>query len=511
VWSFVEMTEQTPKRRRTNKHTSSPSASSSSSLPSPATTKRPRTTRRYLATDAQYAIKVHAACKLEAEMGRLKFGVGKPLQRASYYTGIKPRTISQMVQNPSHYEQQIEIEVRERIPESGSDAMFYLIRKTIRKMKEKKVNVSVRNLNAKLRSKTNSGWRWNHVTLYRTLYRMGFYLKKKRTYDEEVKTRPAIKTQRLEYLVQVRAYRAEGRFLYFQDESWLNTNMTKQSDWHEHDEPDTSNVKPGKGARIILCGIGSPTEGWVGGRDGFLMFDGGKRVNRDYHGEMNWEKFSRWMKEQILPRIPSNGVIVVDRARYHLVRTAATSPPTGQKKEDLIDWLQARQIQIRDAAGRIWTNRAEMLQRAPRGLSIQFLQDLVRNNLPAPRYQLNDLIREENEKRIPAGDIKLLILPIHHPELNPIERMWGRLKKHVSENNTEPGSALRIKDLFWQEFDRITPAHWSGCMKKCLKWEKYYFKLADEEPEEDTTSPPTQIGEESSSSSEYDSDDETEI
>ena len=106
------MTKQTPKRRRTNQHTSSPSASSSSPLPSPDAPKRPRATRRYLVTDAQYVLKVHAACKLEAEKGRLKFGVGKPLKRASYYTGVGERTISRMVKDPSRYQDQTEVEVR---------------------------------------------------------------------------------------------------------------------------------------------------------------------------------------------------------------------------------------------------------------------------------------------------------------------------------------------------------------------------------------------------------------
>jgi len=418
-----------------------------------------------------------------------------------------------MKQFPALYAAQTENEVRERKPPSASDELYLFIKETIRDMREEKVNISIRNLQARLSGADQNPplWTWSHVTLHRTLYRMGYYLKKKRTYDEEVKTRPAIQTQRLEYLMQVRAYRAEGRFLYYQDESWLNTNLTKQFDWHEHGEPDVSEVKPGKGARVILCGVGSPTEGWLGGRDRFLLFDGGKRVNRDYHGEMNWAKFSSWISEQVLPAMPSNGVLVVDRAKYHLVRTPETSPPAGKKKEDLVDWLMARQIEIRLPPNRLWTNRAEILMRAPLGVPISYLQNLVRQNLPAPRYELQDLIQKENEKRNPRGDIRLLILPIHHPELNPIERMWGRLKKFVSENNTEPGSIIRIKNLFWQEFDRITAEHWSGCMNECLKWEKYYFDLAEEGEEEVTPPGPPQLGEESDEDSDLGFEEEPEL
>jgi len=40
--------------------------------------------------------------------------------------------------------------------------------------------------------------------------------------------------------------------------------------------------------------------------------------SEDYHSEMNGEVFFDWMHKYLLPAMPSNGVLIIDRAPYHL-------------------------------------------------------------------------------------------------------------------------------------------------------------------------------------------------
>ena len=57
-------------------------------------------------------------------------------------------------------------------------------------------------------------------------------------------------------------------------------------------------------------------DGWV--NDAELIFEAKKRTG-DYHGQMNWDNFSRWFTEQLLPNILAHSIIVMDNARYHNV------------------------------------------------------------------------------------------------------------------------------------------------------------------------------------------------
>jgi len=55
-----------------------------------------------------------------------------------------------MKQFPALYAAQTENEVRERKPPSASDELYLFIKETIRDMREEKVNISIRNLQARL-------------------------------------------------------------------------------------------------------------------------------------------------------------------------------------------------------------------------------------------------------------------------------------------------------------------------------------------------------------------------
>ena len=49
-----------------------------------------------------------------------------------------------------------------------------------------------------------------------------------------------------------------------------------------------------------------------------------KSTTGDYHSEMNFENFKKWLQEKLLPNLQPNSVIVLDNAAYHKCPTAAS-------------------------------------------------------------------------------------------------------------------------------------------------------------------------------------------
>ncbi|DBA00866.1 TPA: hypothetical protein N0F65_008509 [Lagenidium giganteum] len=196
---------------------------------------------------------------------------------------------------------------------------------------------------------------------------MSYTYGKRRKYYQNLKEDVAIAAQRVEYIKSVRAYRAEGRPIFYQDETWVNKNMTPSSVWLDAEGEGGFAVPQGKGERSIIC--------HVGGRSGF---------------------------------VPRRSVIVIDRATYHTTLTDATKPARSTfKKLEFAEWLVAHGV---ECEGRKTTEKLMALTRPE-------LAQLCKLNKPRPEYQIAVTARE--------FDCDVLILPVGHPELKPIEMVWG--------------------------------------------------------------------------------------
>jgi len=286
-----------------------------------------------------------------------------------------------------------------------------------------------------------------------------------------VKEKPSVIAQRNRYLRLLDLYRQERRNFFWQGESWINSRMTVKEEWYDPDGFDTKMaVSRGVGSRTILCGVGSDTTGWLPGS--FLYFRGkkNKRVNPDYHGEMNWELFSKWLKEKAIPSLPDRAVLVLDRASYHLLPTDATRPASSKlTKAELVEWLAAH-----NALPRGHTAASLLQHPAAGGFTRAELWELCKQNKPVPIYQVQQLLDAQGR------DLRLLILPVHHPELNPIECMWARLKNNVTFTQTE------VERLCMEEVERVTAEDWAGVMRGIKDGaEKCYREAREVEEEED--------------------------
>ena len=144
-------------------------------------------------------------------------------------------------------------------------------------------------------------------------------------------------------------------------------------------------------------------DGWVDGAE--LVFEAKKRTG-DYHGQMDWENFSRWFSNQLIPNIPANSLIIMDNARYHNVLAKTSFPNLKSRKEQLCLWLTRNHIPWND----------DMLKPE--------LFELCKRFAPAPELEL--------DKIADAAGHTILRTPQYHPELQPIESCWGVVKNYMA-------------------------------------------------------------------------------
>lgn len=69
--------------------------------------------------------------------------------------------------------------------------------------------------------------------------------------------------------------------------------------------------------RVIINHIGSE-DGFLNGAEDIFIC---KKDTKDYHGNMNYERYEGWFKN-VLKLIPKKSVIVVDQAPYHKKRVS---------------------------------------------------------------------------------------------------------------------------------------------------------------------------------------------
>lgn len=125
--------------------------------------------------------------------------------------------------------------------------------------------------------------------------------------------------------------------------------------------------------------------------DGLLVFE--SKSTKDYHGEMDGERFLNWFTK-IMPKLEPGSVVVMDNAPYHSVKLEII-PTTSWNKQQIIDWLQSKGI----------------------SMDLGYLKKelLVKVAEIAPQY--NKYLVDETAK---SNSITILRLPPYHCKLNPI-------------------------------------------------------------------------------------------
>jgi transposase len=284
-------------------------------------------------------------------------------------------------------------------------------------------------------------------TLWRALLRWGFEFGSG-TRSAQLKESERIILKRRQYLREKIANRnADGSTVrpeIYLDESYVNKNHSRDDTWYFGDDGDILGKPTGKGDRFIILNAINQNN-WV--PHAKLVFKASKKTG-DYHASMNWDVFSTWFQEQLLPNIPANSLIILDNAPYHNVLSSDAFPKKSHSLKRLRAWLTHNEIPWKE----------DMLKAE--------LYELCTRLAPKPDFLLDCMALEKGHT--------ILRTPPYHPELQPIETCWAVVKSHVAKYNDF--SVQKIQQLLEEGFQKVTMHTIHGIIKKVRAQEDDYWK-----------------------------------
>jgi hypothetical protein len=167
--------------------------------------------------------------------------------------------------------------------------------------------------------------------------------------------RSDIVAARLTFLRTMHQIRVSGdkRPVFHLDETWVNQNHTLKYIWQDSASNGGLSVPVGKVSRLTVRHVGSALTGFI--PESKWVFR--SQSTKDYHEEMTAVTFKYWFLNRFINCLEEGSIIIMDNASYHSV-TLNKVPNTSAKKQDIIDWLEQKQIQFSKTE-----TRAELLKR----------------------------------------------------------------------------------------------------------------------------------------------------
>ena len=181
----------------------------------------------------------------------------------------------------------------------------------------------------------------------------------------------------------------------------------------------------------------------------------GRCGNGAFVGGVTYNLFKNYFETYILPHLPPNSIVIIDNARYHRCYVPGTFVPTSAaNKTQLIDFLKSlkKKASMKDT-------KKDLLKRA------KVYKDDIKTEL--------QIIAERSGHQ-------LLYLPPYHPELNPIEYAWGRIKRNVAEAASY-NIDLICNEILPQAFSTVTSSILNKFFSHIRKYEDHYRNITGEE------------------------------
>ncbi|RLN50346.1 hypothetical protein BBJ28_00024728 [Nothophytophthora sp. Chile5] len=107
----------------------------------------------------------------------------------------------------------------------------------------------------------------------------------------------------------------------------------------------------------------------------------------------------------------------------------------------------------------------------PRDVIAQLLERLNLHR-PAPIYEAQKIATKHGHL--------LYSPPPYHPELQPIELVWGLIKNRIALNRSSNATDLNKKVA--EELGKVTPENWCKYYRHVQKFEDKYLKALDDCP-----------------------------
>ena len=287
---------------------------------------------------------------------------------------------------------------------------------------------------------------WKVHPLRRLLKRMGYKWKKCQNMRKILIERPDIFNWRCMYLRAIRRYRELNRPLIFIDETWVDNNLTVRKCWQSESQPGVLS-KTNSSNRLIVVHAGSEN-GFL--QNSLLIFQAG-RVTGDYHGQMDARNFEIWLRNQLLPNLPDNSVVIMDNAPYHSVQENKP-PPKSAIKQDMISWLEKNNIPFSPDMRKPELYRLIEVHRRPEKI-----------------FKIDQILKSHGHD--------VLRLPPYMCEFNPIELAWAKVKRLLRENNVRGELSMQsLKEHTTNSFSCITREDWVGYCNHVKTQEAEYWQ-----------------------------------
>lgn len=317
-----------------------------------------------------------------------------------------------------------------------------VIRRTINNMLlSRKTLPTVNAILNEIRSPNSIEFKGKKTTLKVILKEMGFRWRKCTDNRALLMERTDIVAQRINFLRKIKCFREEGRDIVYTDETYVNAGHTVSKCWQTNQIG--LSVPFNKGERMILVHAGSKN-GFISGAK--LVFKA-KSTTGDYHNEMNFENFKKWLQEKLLPNLQPNSVIVLDNAAYHNVQQDKC-PTAASRKAVIQEWLSRHNIAY-----------------SPDMLKAELLE-LCKRNKTAPVYVIDQILQTHGHTA--------LRLPPYHADLNAIELIWSDIKGFIARKNLS-FKFNDVKLLIEEAFQQVTCKKWANCCSHVEGVEKNYW------------------------------------
>lgn len=271
--------------------------------------------------------------------------------------------------------------------------------------------------------KENSSFKGSTESFRRVIRQIGF------TYGKVdgrkfLLERSNIVAARTNFLRDLRQLRQRFWTVVYLDETWVGNNAASEEE---------AGMQPAaaKGSGVALLHAGTK-DGFVENAE--LVFEA---KNEEYHSRVNAAVFEEWFKNKLLPNIAPKSAIVMDNAPCHSVLLEEV-PTLAWKKAAISEWLVRKGVQP-----------SQNLLKAE-------LYELAKRCPVAKAYRI-DAIAEE------AGH-KVVRLPAHHCQYNPLELIWGQVRSYVARRNAPKTSDLQ--PLVKEALSRVTAQDWRQALQQ---------------------------------------------
>lgn len=359
------------------------------------------------------------------------------LKRTALYTGYSISTVQRVIVRREHPKKPRAVKPKFSKIDDFTKAF---IERIIKDFYEKNISPTAAMIYTEL-TKDGGVFPYTQGYLYEVLKDMG-YRYSTLSRRQLLMDTPRLINLRDSYLIKLAEYQQLGKQIFYLDETWYDTHDVVSKGWTKENTACSLNVPASRGKRIIILHAGSES-GWV---DGALLLSAKNIANcsADYHEDMTSSLFERWFEEKLLQNIPIGSIIIMDNASYHS-RQKEVIPCTSTRKGEIQSFLDKHGITY------------------PVKATKKVLLQIISEHTFEKKYYVDEKAKEKG--------CKILRLPPYYCILNPIEMMWGNLKRSVRQRNNDPKFSEAVLNHIRDTVD-ATDHLWMNCCRHVRELEE---------------------------------------